>query len=109
VQVVYFFAQKQKMLCFFLLSGKIVIMQLPRYIQEIVEQDLAEKMVFLTGPRQMGKTTLARTFLKGSNDRYFNWDRREDRKSIRAAHPGRPRNARWFWMNSTSTGSGKAG
>jgi len=25
-------------------------MQVPRYIQEIVEQDLAEKMVFLTGP-----------------------------------------------------------
>jgi predicted AAA+ superfamily ATPase len=35
-------------------------MQLPRYIREIVEQDLAEKMVFLFGPRQVGKTTLAR-------------------------------------------------
>ena len=60
-------------------------MQLSRYLQEIVKQDLAEKMVFLTGPRQVGKTTLARTFLKGSNDRYFTWDRREDRKIIRAA------------------------
>lgn len=60
-------------------------MERPRYLQEIIAEDLAEKMVFLTGPRQVGKTTLAKTFLKGPNDRYYNWDRREDRKSIRAA------------------------
>jgi hypothetical protein len=29
---------------------------LAEHFQEIVEQDLAEKMVFLTGPRQVGKT-----------------------------------------------------
>jgi uncharacterized protein len=60
-------------------------MERPRYLQEIIAEDLAEKMVFLTGPRQVGKTTLAKTFLKGPNDRYYNWDRREDRKSIRAS------------------------
>ena len=42
-------------------------------------------MVFLSGPRQVGKTTLAKTFLKTQEDLYYNWDRREDRKSILAA------------------------
>ena len=60
-------------------------MQRRRYLQEIIEQDLAEKMVFLTGPRQVGKTTLAKIFLRGPDDRYYNWDLREDRKFIRAA------------------------
>lgn len=60
-------------------------MERPRYIREIISRDLSEKMVFLTGPRQVGKTTLARTFLKGPDDRYYNWDRREDRRSIRTA------------------------
>lgn len=60
-------------------------MERPRYLQEVISRDLAEKMVFLTGPRQVGKTTVARTFLKGPFDRYYNWDRREDRKSIRSA------------------------
>jgi predicted AAA+ superfamily ATPase len=36
----------------------------------------AGKMVFLTGPRQVGKTTFAKEWLKGSGmeDMYFNWD-----------------------------------
>ncbi len=36
----------------------------------------ADKMIFLTGPRQVGKTTFARVWLKsvGSEDTYFNWD-----------------------------------
>ena len=32
-----------------------------------------DKMVFLSGPRQAGKTTLAKSLLE-SNDNYFNWD-----------------------------------
>jgi predicted AAA+ superfamily ATPase len=36
----------------------------------------AGKMIFLTGPRQVGKTTLARNWLAGQDagDLYFNWD-----------------------------------
>ena len=42
-------------------------------------------MVFLGGPRQCGKTTLAQTLLKqSSSGRYFNWDLDEDRRSILA-------------------------
>jgi len=35
-----------------------------RYIEEEIRKDLEEKMVFLSGPRQVGKTTLAKSFLK---------------------------------------------
>lgn len=36
----------------------------------------ADKMIFLTGPRQVGKTTFARNWLSsaGCSDMYFNWD-----------------------------------
>src|SRR4030042_4498797 len=36
----------------------------------------ADKMIFLTGPRQGGKTTFARNWLDsaGCSDTYFNWD-----------------------------------
>ncbi|MCJ7617690.1 MAG: ATP-binding protein [Desulfobacterales bacterium] len=36
----------------------------------------AGKMIFLTGPRQVGKTTFAQKWLEsgGSEDTYFNWD-----------------------------------
>ena len=30
-----------------------------RYLVDTIEADLSEKMVFISGPRQMGKTTLA--------------------------------------------------
>ena len=42
-------------------------------------------MVFLSGPRQVGKTTLALSFLKNgstTHPAYFNWDFRPDRKSL---------------------------
>ncbi len=57
-------------------------MIVPRYLKNAVQQDLEEKMVFISGPRQVGKTTLAKAFLKRKQDLYFNWDRREDRKRI---------------------------
>ena len=50
---------------------------LPRYLTAPVKEDLARKMVFLGGPRQVGKTTLALRLL-GARDRrhpgYLNWD-----------------------------------
>lgn len=41
-----------------------------------VQRDLSKKMVFLGGPRQVGKTTLALSLLgeKEQDSAYFNWD-----------------------------------
>lgn len=44
-----------------------------RYLQGQLEADLREKMVLLGGPRQVGKTTLAKALLRGSGG-YLNWD-----------------------------------
>jgi uncharacterized protein len=61
-----------------------------RYLEEPIREDLEAKMVFLAGPRQVGKTTLARQVLGGWDvGAYLSWDSREDRKEIRAARwPG---------------------
>ena len=40
------------------------------------------KMVFGSGPRQVGKTTLAKTILSKRPGRYFNWDIASDRKVL---------------------------
>ncbi|MFN2355789.1 MAG: AAA family ATPase, partial [Desulfopila sp.] len=48
-----------------------------RYIAKAVAQDLAERMVFVGGPRQVGKTTFALSFLPESREDhigYLNWD-----------------------------------
>jgi len=60
-------------------------MEFRRYLEEPIQKDLEEKMVFLSGPRQVGKTTLAKTILKKEEDQYYNWDRREDRQRILSA------------------------
>ncbi len=52
-----------------------------RYLHRQVGKDLARKMVFLTGPRQVGKTTLARG-LPGAGRGYLNWDVPEHRQRI---------------------------
>ena len=52
-------------------------MRKKRYLNEYVKKDLMKKMVFLGGPRQVGKTTMAIMFLKPStpkNIAYLNWD-----------------------------------
>lgn len=57
-----------------------------RYLEPSVRQDLAGKMVFIAGARQVGKTTLARRIMAASpSAAYFNWDNRADRAEIRAA------------------------
>jgi predicted AAA+ superfamily ATPase len=54
-----------------------------RYLTPYILQDLRKKMVFLGGPRQVGKTTLAKEFIiKNVTGKYFNWDRIADQKAI---------------------------
>jgi predicted AAA+ superfamily ATPase len=55
-----------------------------RYLLNYAVEDLEEKMVFISGPRQVGKTTLARDIIgqKFSTITYLNWDFGEDRKKI---------------------------
>jgi predicted AAA+ superfamily ATPase len=54
-----------------------------RTLKEAIRADLSNKMVFLGGPRQVGKTTLSKmlgaTF---SAPEYFNWDNRTHRQSL---------------------------
>ena len=48
-----------------------------RYSENTIKEDLSEKMVFVGGPRQVGKTTLALNILGGANEEhpaYLNWD-----------------------------------
>ena len=52
-----------------------------RYLLPQVRRDLARKMVFVAGPRQVGKTTMART-LSGGATGYLTWDDPEDRERI---------------------------
>ncbi|HLB42747.1 MAG TPA: ATP-binding protein [Gammaproteobacteria bacterium] len=52
-----------------------------RYLQPYIEQDLPSKIVLLTGPRQCGKTTLAKQ-LRDSFD-YFNYDAVESRFALK--------------------------
>ena len=52
-----------------------------RYVDAIVREDLKEKMVFVAGPRQVGKTTLAKGVLSDPAG-YLNWDIAEHRESI---------------------------
>jgi predicted AAA+ superfamily ATPase len=55
-----------------------------RYITAHIYDDLKKKMVFVGGPRQVGKTTMAQAILDASTQggRYFNWDYDEDRRDI---------------------------
>ncbi|MGE5302256.1 MAG: ATP-binding protein [Alphaproteobacteria bacterium] len=52
-----------------------------RYLLSQVRQDLARKMVFVAGPRQVGKTTLALS-LPGAATGYLSWDVAEHRERI---------------------------
>ncbi|MFH1029976.1 MAG: AAA family ATPase [bacterium] len=54
-----------------------------RYLRNEITADLKEKSVFIGGPRQVGKTTLAKIIGKNFTDfSYLNWDSAEDRKAI---------------------------
>ena len=64
-----------------------------RYLLPQVRKDLSRKMVFLAGPRQVGKTTLGLS-LPGARRGYLNWDISEHRERILKGElpPGR------FWF-----------
>jgi uncharacterized protein len=53
-----------------------------RYIDSYIIEDLKKKMVFVGGPRQVGKTTLAKAILAKDypEGRYLNWDFDDDRQ-----------------------------
>ncbi|MBI5412017.1 ATP-binding protein [Candidatus Peregrinibacteria bacterium] len=55
-----------------------------RYLHRSIMDDLKTKMVFIGGPRQVGKTTLAKFIGAADYSKctYLNWDNREHRKMI---------------------------
>ena len=58
-----------------------------RFLEEICfSKEFGRQMRFIAGPRQCGKTTLAKDFLlkNKSSDLYFNWDDKETRLSFLA-------------------------
>jgi predicted AAA+ superfamily ATPase len=57
--------------------------RMERYLHAPVRADLAKKMVFLSGPRQVGKTTLAKALMKEyPRAQYLNWDVAGDRRVL---------------------------
>lgn len=53
-----------------------------RYLTEYLKRDFTKKMILLSGPRQTGKTTLAKQ-LVGEKGVYLNWDILSDQRIIR--------------------------
>ena len=59
---------------------------LTRYLTPYIQKDLPERMVFLGGPRQVGKTTLAQSLIpkfKDGHPAYLNWDFLEHQNVIK--------------------------
>ncbi len=61
-----------------------------RYLTPHILRDLSEKMVFIGGARQVGKTSLARHIAENyfSSYDYLNWDYRNDRKILQSQFKG---------------------
>jgi len=55
-----------------------------RYLHEQILKDLKKKMVFITGPRQVGKTYLSKQIIgEFKNPQYLNYDNDEHRRVIK--------------------------
>lgn len=52
-----------------------------RYLEKYIKKDLSSKMVFIGGPRQVGKTTLSQR-IAPKNSVYINWDVIKDRQFV---------------------------
>lgn len=59
-----------------------------RYCEPFIYQDLKKKMVFLSGPRQVGKATLAKALCRNhfADGEYLNWDVDNQRRAIMDKH-----------------------
>ena len=58
---------------------------LKRYLADSIALDLRDRMAFIGGPRQVGKTTLALSFLSEETHRhpgYINWDSAKARAGL---------------------------
>ena len=54
-----------------------------RYLNDLIARDLGKKMVLITGPRQVGKTTLGRQLMEQFDPaQYLNWDIPQDRQIL---------------------------
>ncbi len=53
-----------------------------RYLSKTLSEFAHEKMVWISGPRQVGKTTLSREWLKERSGDYISWDLVDDRARI---------------------------
>lgn len=66
-------------------------MHFNRYLQNHVSTWLKDRMVFIGGPRQVGKTYLAKTFLS-ADEGYLTWDDLADRERLKKhLLPGKPK------------------
>lgn len=72
--------EKTSTIIIILISMSILMTQ-ERYLTPQIQHDLKQKMVFVGGPRQVGKTTLAKTFLT-SKEGYLNWDVAAHRQAL---------------------------
>ena len=61
-----------------------IIVYMKRALENYIKSDLDRKIVLLSGPRQVGKTTLAKTLYPGTSE-YFNIDSEEHRVLIKKA------------------------
>lgn len=80
-----------------------------RYLEVQLQRDLKRKTVVLTGPRQVGKTTLARQLMAYHEAaQYLNWDVASDR-AILARQSWNPRRACSCSMTFTRCPAGNPG
>ena len=56
------------------------MVDMKRYLSQFIKDDLASKIILITGPRQSGKTTLSWMLAKEYD--YYNFDNPEHRNAI---------------------------